>query len=104
MAMAIAMALRRLSSSFDKPLRPALFKATSLYYMVILFLFLYGFKSIHVVFFLLLFPWKLIKNQTGSERLKRWFSILQSSLPDEAVYEKEKPGVTVRHECSFLAY
>ncbi|KAJ6727613.1 SERINE HYDROXYMETHYLTRANSFERASE [Salix purpurea] len=50
MAMAIAMALRRLSSSFDKPLRPALFKSTSLYYM--------------------------------------------SSLPDEAVYEKEKPGVT----------
>ncbi|KAJ6989522.1 serine hydroxymethyltransferase 1 [Populus alba x Populus x berolinensis] len=50
MAMAIAMALRRLPSSFDKPLRPALFKATSLYYM--------------------------------------------SSLPDEAVYEKEKPGVT----------
>jgi hypothetical protein len=37
MAMAIAMALRRLPSSFDKPLRPALFKATSLYYMVISF-------------------------------------------------------------------
>ncbi|KAJ6892815.1 hypothetical protein NC651_025890 [Populus alba x Populus x berolinensis] len=50
MAVAMTMALRRLSSSFDKPLRPALFKATSLYYM--------------------------------------------SSLPNEAVYEKEKPGVS----------
>ncbi|PPR88478.1 hypothetical protein GOBAR_AA32211 [Gossypium barbadense] len=47
--MAMAMALRRLSSSIDKPLRP-FFNAPSLYYM--------------------------------------------SSLPNEAVYEKEKPGVT----------
>ncbi|XWS41684.1 hypothetical protein CRYUN_Cryun17cG0103700 [Craigia yunnanensis] len=47
--MAMAMALRRLSSSIDKPFRP-LFSATSLYYM--------------------------------------------SSLPNEAVYEKEKAGVT----------
>ncbi|KAF2283850.1 hypothetical protein GH714_016531 [Hevea brasiliensis] len=46
--MAMAMALRRLSSSIDKPIRP-LFNATSLYYM--------------------------------------------SSLPDEAVYEKEKSHV-----------
>ncbi|KAL9351176.1 hypothetical protein Peur_053856 [Populus x canadensis] len=50
MAVAMTMALRRLSSSIDKPLRPGLFKATSLYYM--------------------------------------------SSLPNEAVYEKEKPGVS----------
>ncbi|KAG5017065.1 hypothetical protein JHK85_023201 [Glycine max] len=47
--MAMAMALRRLSSSIDKPLRP-LFNAGSLYY--------------------------------------------KSSLPDEAVYDKERPGVT----------
>ncbi|KAL1365466.1 hypothetical protein HN51_013485 [Arachis hypogaea] len=47
--MAMAMALRRLSSSIDKPLRP-LFNATSVCY--------------------------------------------KSSLPDEAVYDKERPGVT----------
>ncbi|RYR18271.1 hypothetical protein Ahy_B03g062877 isoform A [Arachis hypogaea] len=47
--MAMAMALRRLSSSMDKPLRP-LFNATSVCY--------------------------------------------KSSLPDEAVYDKERPGVT----------
>ncbi|KAK6237871.1 hypothetical protein QUC31_003340 [Theobroma cacao] len=47
--MAMAMALRRLSSSIDKRFRP-LYNATSLYYM--------------------------------------------SSLPNEAVYEKEKPGIT----------
>lgn len=77
--MAMAMALRRLSSSIDKPLRP-FFNATSLYYMVsssLSFLLLLNFCN-HFLFNPFFYWW------------------VQSSLPNEAVYEKEKPGVTVK--------
>jgi hypothetical protein len=60
MAVAMTMALRRLSSSFDKPLRPGLFKATSLYYMV---LFLPPPPPLLIYESFL----KLIKNRTGNE-------------------------------------